>query len=176
LPKRGWYWYRNEYNPHSAAGMGPPAARPPRSNFPLTKTTLKSADGNGRCAKIIVTVVGQRGQGIEQFAAGDAERLHPAPGEFPNRPGDRVRSKSSDIAIRDGEAAMEFRFLLFRQNRDSRHVARTQRCNDYDSIHSAKPEVCCGQTPPVKPRPYVRFTGSIEAVSTTPANSVFGVK
>jgi beta-galactosidase len=38
-----------------------------------------------------------------------------------------------------------------------------------------EPKFIAGKTSPVKQRRYVRYTGPLEAVSTTPANSVFGL-
>jgi hypothetical protein len=95
------------------------------------------------------------------------------PGEFPTGPAIAFDPKS-DIAIRDGEAAMEFRSYY-----SGKTVIRATSPGLKDAtitINSlGEPKFVAGKTPPVKPRPYVRFTGSIEAVSTTPANSVFGV-
>ena len=55
--------------------------------------------------------------------------IESGPGEFPTGPSITF-APDSDIAIRDGKAAMEFRSYHAGQNRDSRHVARLEGRDD----------------------------------------------
>ena len=61
--------------------------------------------------------------------------IESGPGEFPTGPSITF-APDSDIAIRDGEAAMEFRSYLCRQNRHSRDIAGIERRDD--SNHFAR--------------------------------------
>lgn len=81
----------------------------------------------------------------------------------------------SDIAIRDGQAAIEFRSY------DSgKTVIRATSPGLADATIEitslGEPEFIPGQTPPVKPRPYVRFTGQPASVPATRTNLIFGLE
>ena len=72
LPKRQWYWYRNEYlhiPPPAWPSNGVPAALKLTSD----KTTLNSVDGTDD-AQIIVTVVDKDGKADQQLSARDPRR------------------------------------------------------------------------------------------------------
>jgi hypothetical protein len=170
LPKRAWYWYRNEYKkipPPEWPEGGTPAAL----KISADKTTLKSADGTDD-AQIIVTVVDGAGKALSNSPPVTLT-IASGPGEFPTGPAITFKP-DSDIAIRDGQAAMEFH---------SYYSGKTVICATSPGLKDATltitslggPRFITGKTPPVKSRPYVRFTGSIEALSTTPANSIFGL-
>ena len=83
LPKRQWYWYRNEYlhiPPPAWPGNGVPAAL----KLTADKTTLNSVDGTDD-AQTIVTVLDNDGKAHQQLPAGDADhRIRP--GRIPDRP------------------------------------------------------------------------------------------
>jgi hypothetical protein len=93
--------------------------------------------------------------------------IESGPGEFPTGP-TITFDPDSDIAIRDGMAAMEFR---------SYHSGKTIIRATSPGLKDATltitslggPKFIAGKTPPVKPRPYVRFTGP------RISNSVFGL-
>jgi len=70
------------------------------------KTTLKSADGTDD-AQIIVTVVDADGKALSNSPPVTLT-VESGPGEFPTGPAITF-DPNSDIAIRDGQAAMEFR-------------------------------------------------------------------
>ena len=98
LPKRQWYWYRNEYlhiPPPAWPGNGVPAAL----KLTADKTTLKSVDGTDD-AQIIVTVVDKDGKAINNCPPVTLA-IESGPGEFPTGPSITF-APDSDIAIRDG--------------------------------------------------------------------------
>ncbi len=155
LPKRQWYWYRNEYRhlpPPAWPGNGVPAAL----KLTADKTTLKSVDGTDD-AQIVVTVVDQDGKALNNCPPVTLA-VESGPGEFPTGPSITFAS-NSDIAIRDGSAAMEFRSYyagktVIRATSPGLKDAKIQ-------INSlGKPKFIAGKTPSVQPRPYVRFTGA----------------
>jgi hypothetical protein len=155
LPKRQWYWYRNEYlkiPPPAWPGNGVPAAL----KLTADKTTLASVDGTDD-AQIIVTVVDKDGKAINHCPPVTLT-IESGPGEFPTGPSITF-APDSDITIRDGQAAMAFR---------SYHAGKSVIRASSPGLQSATIEITSqggpkfipGQTPPVKPRPYVRFTGN----------------
>ncbi len=105
LPKRMWFWYRNEYL----------RIPPPEWPVPGTATALAletdtpgaiRADGTGD-TQLIVTVRDAAGKRLSNSPPVKLEIVS-GPGEFPT--GRAISfAPDSDIAIRDGEAAMELR-------------------------------------------------------------------
>ena len=155
LPKRQWYWYRNEYKkipPPEWPVEGTPAAL----KLTADKTTLQSADGTDD-AQLIVTVVDKDGKALSNSPPVTLT-IESGPGEFPTGPSITF-APDSDIAIRDGMAAIEFR---------SYHAGRTVIHATSPGLRDAKIEITTlgepqfieGKTPAAKPRPYVRFTGA----------------
>jgi len=169
LPKRAWYWYRNEYN-HIAPPAWPAGGRPAALKISADKTTLKSADGT-EDAQIIVTVVDAHGKALSNSPPVTLS-IESGPGEFPTGPSISF-APDSDIAIRDGQAAMEFRSFYA-----GKTVIRASSPGLKDAIISIRnlgqPKFIAGKTPPVKPRPYVRFTSQPAQFSTPLASSIFG--
>lgn len=105
LPKRSWYWYRNAY-----AGIAPP-------KWPLLGTAkalrltadrdiLGHADGRGS-VQLIISVLDSKGEEISNAPTVKLEILS-GPGELPTGRS-IVFDQDSDIAIRDGKAAIELR-------------------------------------------------------------------
>jgi len=153
LPKRQWYWYRNEYlhiPPPAWPGNGVPAAL----KLTTDKTKLQSVDGTDD-AQIIVTVMDKDGKAINNCPPVTLA-IESGPGEFPTGPSITF-APNSDIAIRDGQAAMEFR---------SYHAGKTVIRATSPGLKDAtiqitsrgEPKFTAGKTPAVQPRPYVRFT------------------
>jgi len=105
LPKRQCYWYRNAYR-----GVPPPEwptdGVPAALKFSADKTTLHSVDGTDD-AQLIVTVVDQAGKALTSCPPVTLT-IESGPGEFPTGPSITF-APDSDIAIRDGMAAMAFR-------------------------------------------------------------------
>ena len=79
------------------------------------------------------------------------------PGEFPTGPSITF-DPNSDITIRDGQAAMEFRSYYAGET-----VIRATSPGLKDAtikiVSLGEPKFIAGKTAPVKPRPYVPFTG-----------------
>ena len=170
LPKRAWYWYRNEYEkippPEWPVGGTPAALK-----ISADKTTLKSVDGTDD-AQIIVTVVDADGKALNNSPPVTLT-IESGPGEFPTGPSITF-APDSDIAIRDGEAAMEFRSYFAGQT-----VIRATSPGLKDATITitslGEPKFIAGKTPPAKQFSYVRFTGSPATVSATAASSIFGI-
>jgi hypothetical protein len=155
LPKRQWYWYRNEYlriPPPAWPSNGVPAAL----KLAADKTTLNSVDGTDD-AQIIVTVVDKEGKAISNCPLVTLA-IESGPGEFPTGPSITF-APNSDIAIRDGMAAMEFRSYY-----SGKTVIRATSPGLKDATlqitSRGEPRFIAGKTASVKPRPYVRYTGA----------------
>ncbi len=123
LPKRQWYWYRNEYlhiPPPAWPGNGIPAGL----KLTADKTT-SSVDGTDD-AQIIVTVVDRTASA--QNCPPVTLAVESGRAEFPTGPTSRSRpTRTSRFAT---AAAMEFRSYYAGKTVDPRHVARLEGCDD----------------------------------------------
>ena len=161
LPKRQWYWYRNEYL-HIPPPVWPSNGVPAGLKLTADKTTLQSVDGTDD-SQLIVTVVDKDGNAISNCPPVTLA-IASGPGEFPTGPSITF-APDSDITIRDGQAAMEFR---------SYHAGKTLIRATSPGLKDAtieitslgEPKFIAGKTPSVKPRPYVHFTAAPAPVST----------
>jgi hypothetical protein len=158
LPKRQWYWYRNEYR-HIPPPAWPSNGVPAALKLAADKTALGSADGTDD-AQIIVTVVDKQGAPLSNCPPVTLA-IESGPGEFPTGPSISFAA-ASDIAIRDGQAAMEFRSYyagttVIRATSPGLADATIQITTGHP-LAGRDPQFIAGSTPPVKPRPYVRFT------------------
>jgi beta-galactosidase len=170
LPKRQWYWYRNAYR-----NIPPPAW--PQSGTPagLLLTTdqpfLKSADGT-EDAQIIVTVVDRNGTPLSNSPPVTLT-IQSGPGEFPT--GRAITfAPDSDIAIRDGQAAIECRAYY-----SGSTVIRATSPGLPDASlviqSTGGPEFIAGKTRGSDPLPYVRFEKPMTATTNSKSNNiVFG--
>jgi beta-galactosidase len=161
LPKRQWYWYRNEYAkvpPPDWPVEGVPAAL----KMTADKTTLRSVDGT-EDAQLIVTVVDKEGRALNNCPPVTLT-IESGPGEFPT--GRSITfAADSDITIRDGAAAMAFR---------SYHAGKSLIRATSPGLKDAtaeitslgEPRFIAGRMPVVAARPYVRFTGANATVTT----------
>src|ERR1035437_5712096 len=153
LPKRQWYWYRNEYlhiPPPAWPGDGVPAAL----KLTADKTTLKSVDGTDD-AQIIISVVDKDGKALNNCPPVTLA-IESGPGEFPTGPS-IIFAPDSDITIRDGQAAIEFR-SYHAGNTVIRATSAGLKDATIQITSRGEPKSIAGKTPSVKPRPYVRFT------------------
>jgi len=160
LPKRQWYWYRNEYM-HIPPPVWPVEGTPAGLKLTADKTVLNSVDGTDD-ALLTVTVVDKDGNALSNSPSVTFS-IESGPGEFPT--GTNITFASdSDIAIRDGQAAIELRSYYA-----GKTVIRASSPGLKDSritiISKGKPSFKTGKTPPVKPRPYVRFTETATTIS-----------
>ncbi len=155
LPKRQWYWYRNE-NLHIPPPAWPGNGIPAALKLTADKTVLQSADGTDD-AQIIVTVVDKHGQPISNCPPVTLA-IESGPGEFPTGPAITF-APDSDIAIRDGMAAMEFR-SYYAGKTIIRATSPGLKAATIQIISHGDPKFIRGVTPSVKPRPYIRFLPS----------------
>ena len=105
IPKRSWYWYRNYFR-----GIDPPQwpaeGTPSALKIESTKTCNILSDGTDD-VRLNVKVLDADGKQVSNSP--DVElRVVSGPGEFPT--GKSIKfSRNSEIAIIDGECAIEFR-------------------------------------------------------------------
>ncbi len=167
LPKRQWYWYRNEYR-HIPPPPWPQRGVPAALRLASDKTTLRSVDGTDD-AQIIVTVVDQDGTPLSNCPPVTLA-IESGPGEFPTGPSITFEP-DADIAIRDGMAAMEFRSYFAGET-----IIRATSPGLQDATirltSLGEPTFVPGVTPPVKPRPYRRFS----VAPTSGASDQFGLE
>jgi hypothetical protein len=169
LPKRQWYWYRNEYR-HIPPPPWPVSGVPAALRITSDKTTLKSVDGTDD-AQIVVTVVDKDGTALSNSPPVTLA-IASGPGEFPTGPSITFEP-DSDIAIRDGAAAMEFRSYQA-GNTVLRATSPGLKGATITISSLGEPTFISGVTPPVKPRPYVRFQEQGLAGKRIPTNAAYG--
>ena len=170
LPKRMWYWYRNEYR-HIPPPVWPANGIPSALRLSADRTTIESVDGTDD-SQIIVSVVDKDGKALSNSPQVTLAIVS-GPGEFPT--GTSITfDPNSDIAIRDGEAAIEFR---------SYYAGKTVIKATSPQLKSAtivitsigKPIFIPGVTPPMNPLPYVRYTGAQVNLQYSPI-AIFGME
>lgn len=167
IPKRSWYWYRNQYL-HIPPPEWPQKGTPAKLALTVDKATIQDTDATDDC-QFLVTVQDASGKPISNSPP-VTFTIESGPGEFPtgrsitfNPPSNNPQS---DIVIRDGLAAMEFRSYYGGQS-----VIRASSPGLEDSTVTittmGDPPFIPGQTPLAPDRPYVRFTpsNSTESVS-----------
>ena len=153
LPKRSWYWYRNEYG-HQASPEWPVEGVPARLRLMASKTAGIRADGTDD-VQLIVTVLDKDGR---ELSNSPDVRLSvvSGPGEFPT--GRAIDfSADSDIRIMDGKAAIAFRAY---------YAGRTVVEATSDGLEPAQveleftgaPQYEEGKAWQTESRPYVRFS------------------
>ncbi|MEI8037968.1 MAG: glycoside hydrolase family 2 TIM barrel-domain containing protein [Verrucomicrobiota bacterium] len=152
IPKRAWYWYRNEYR-HIAPPEWPAAGTPAQLRLEADPMTLKVVDGTAD-THLQVTVLDGAGKELSNSMPVTLE-LVSGPGEFPTGPSITFDPKS-DIAILDGKAAIEFRSYhggasVIRATSPGLPPAQIT------IVSMGEPRWTQGVTPTVKPRPYARF-------------------
>ncbi len=152
IPKRSWYWYRNEYKQ-----VPPPIwlieGIPAQLKLEATKTDGVLTDGTDD-VQLIVTVLDASGKLLKN-APPVRLKLISGPGEFPT--GNSILfEENSDIRIMDGQAAIAFRSYyagkaVIEATSPGLEPAHIEICFVGAPVY--EPEV----TPSVKERPYVRF-------------------
>jgi beta-galactosidase len=161
LPKRQWYWYRNE-NLHIPPPAWPSNGVPAALKLTADKTTLNSVNGTDD-AQLIVTVLDKNGRAINNCPPVTLA-ITSGPGEFPTGPGITF-APDSDIAIRDGQAAIEFR-SYFAGKTVIRATSPGLKDATIAITSRGEPKFIPGKTPTVKPRPYLRFSAAQGNAST----------
>jgi len=158
LPKRQWYWYRNEYR-HIPPPAWPAPGTPARLQLTADKTVIRGTDALDD-AQVIVTVVNAAGQPISNSPPVTLT-IEAGPGEFPT--GAAITfGPASDIAIRDGQAAIEFRSYYAGTT-----VIRARSFGLQDApltvVTEGSPRFIRGKAPVVTARSYVRFSAASQS-------------
>ncbi len=157
IPKRSWYWYRNQYL-HIPPPEWPVNGTPAKLSLTADKTTIQGTDATDDC-QVLVTVQDNDGKAISNSPP-VTFTIESGPGEFPtgrsivfSPPSD---DPSSDIPIRDGQAAIEFRSYFGGQT-----VIRATSPGLEDGTITittvGDPPFVPGQSPLAPDRPYTRF-------------------
>ena len=158
LPKRQWYWYRNEYR-HIPPPPWPAPGSPARLRLTADKTVIIGTDALDD-AHVVVTVLDASGQPISNSPEVTLT-IECGPGEFPTGPSITF-GPDSDIAIRDGLAAIELRSYYAGTT-----VIRARSPGLEDAtltvVTEGSPRFVPGETPAVAARPYVRFSATGQA-------------
>ncbi|MBI2513276.1 MAG: discoidin domain-containing protein [Opitutae bacterium] len=155
LPKRQWYWYRNEYR-HIPPPAWPQPGVAAALQLSADKTTLRAVDGTDD-AQIVVTVVDKDGTPLSNCPPVTLT-IESGPGEFPTGPSITFAA-DSDITIRDGAAAIEFR-SYFAGDTVIRATSPGLKDAAIRIASLGEPKFVPGVTPPVRPRPYQRFSAA----------------
>ena len=153
LPKNSWYWYRNAYRhipPPDPARKGVAA----KVCLSADKTVITGTNGTDDI-KLMVTILDKDGHPLSN-SPDVTLRIVSGPGEFPT--GNSITfNDSSDIYIRDGKAAIEFRSYYGGPTVIEASSAGLQG----DSIRiqtTGLPLYIPGVTPTVQSRPYIRYS------------------
>jgi beta-galactosidase len=153
LPKRQWYWYRNAYR-HVPPPAWPAPGIPARLRLTADRTIIQGTDALDD-AQVVVTVLDAAGRPISNSPEVTLS-IEAGPGELPT--GRAITfGPDSDIAIRDGQAAIELRSY---DGGTTVLRARSPGLEEASLVleTSGGPRFVAGQTPTVAPRPYVRFS------------------
>ena len=154
IPKRSYYWYRNSY-----AKVPPPtwptAGTPAGLKLTSSTATLSAVDGT-QDAWLLVTVVDSSGKPISNNVPVTLT-IKSGPGEFPTGPSITFTppgsGSASDIGIRDGQAAIEFR--TYYSGVSIIEATSPGLASSSVTITSqGSPAWVEGTTPKVAPRPY----------------------
>lgn len=152
IPKRAWYWYRNEY-----AGVNPPEwskeGIPAQLKLETSQTTSVLADGTDD-VHLLVSVLDADGHLLSNSPKVQL-KLISGPGEFPT--GTSILFEpDSDIRIMDGQAAIAFRSYYAGKAIIEATSAGLKSARVVITFNGA-PTYKQGVTPTVKERPYIRF-------------------
>jgi beta-galactosidase len=152
LPKRSWYWYRNEYKK-----IPPPEWPQPgiaaKLQLTASNATISGTDATDDC-QLVVSVLDAQGKPISNSPPVTLS-VEQGPGEFPT--GRSITfNPGSDISIRDGMAAIEFR-SYFAGTSTIRATSPGLQDATLTITITGAPVFVPGQTPPVADRPYHAF-------------------
>jgi beta-galactosidase len=166
VPKRGWYWYRNAYA-HVAPPTWPSSGTPAGLKLTASDTTLSAVDGT-KDSLLTVTVVDSSGKPINNNVPVTLT-VTSGPGEFPTGPSITFRPPStdpqSDIQIRDGVAAIEFRSYSSGTSVITATSSGLQ-SSTVTITSQGSPAYVPGVTPPAPTRTYTRFSGGTPPQTT----------
>lgn len=152
IPKRSWYWYRNEYA-RVAPPEWPQEGTPAQLKLEASETTGVQADGTDD-VQLTVSVLDSDGRRLSNSPSVQL-KIVSGPGEFPT--GRSITfEKNSDIRILDGQAAIAFRSYyagtaVIEATSPGLAPARIE------ILFEGAPTYEPGLTPVAKERPYQRF-------------------
>jgi hypothetical protein len=154
IPKRSYYWYRNAY-----ANVPPPtwpiAGTPAGLKLTSSTTELTAVDGT-QDAWLLVTVVDASNTPISNNVPVTLT-VKSGPGEFPTGPSITFTppggGAASDISIRDGQAAIEFR-TYYSGTTIIEATSPGLASSSVTITSQGSPAWVEGTTPNVAPRPY----------------------
>jgi len=161
MPKNMWYWYRNEYK-HIAPPEPAVSGVPDKLKLTADKFVISNTDGTDDVF-LIVSVLNKEGKQLSNSPDVTLQVVS-GPGEFPT--GSSITfSNTSDIYIRDGKAAIEFR-SYYAGKTIIRATSMGLKSDSLVIITKGTPVFVEGVTPKVTERPYVRYTIQKEAVKS----------
>lgn len=153
IPKRSWYWYRNEYNQINPPEW-PEEGIPAQIRLEATKNSEVRADGTDD-VKLTISILDANGKELNNSPE-VAVKVISGPGEFPT--GNSILfNKDSDIRITDGKAAIAFRSFYAGTSVIKASSPGLQSAQ-IEINFVAAPVYEKGKTPTIKERPYIRFT------------------
>ena len=157
IPKRRWYYYRE-----TLGGVKHPEwpveGTPAKVVVTSDKTIIAHADGTDD-VQLTATIVDASGKELSN-SPDVTFRVVSGPGEFPT--GRSITfNKDSDIVIRDGKCAIDFRSYysgttVIEATSPGLESARIE------IVSKGGPEFVAGKTPVIENRPYVKFTGELK--------------
>jgi beta-galactosidase len=152
IPKRSWYWYRNQFL-HIPPPTWPRSGAAAQLALLADKLTIAGTDATDD-SQLMVTVENESGEPISNTPTVTLT-IESGPGEFPT--GRSITfDPRSDIAIRDGKAAIEFRSY-----QGGKSVIRATSPGLKDAAVTittiGEPAFVEGSTPLAANRPYVPF-------------------
>ncbi len=166
LPKRQYYWYRNAYA-HVPPPVWPIAGTPAALRITTSAPSIARADGTDD-VQVIVSVVDAQGRRLSNSPPVQLA-IEAGPGELPT--GRSITfAPDSDIAIRDGEAAIAMRSW----QAGVTHLRATSP-GLHDAVATVRtlsgPAFVAGKTPFAVDRPYVAYVAPLREL---PGDSTFG--
>lgn len=158
IPKRMWYWYRNEYR-NIAPPEWPTEGVPAQIRLTADKTRDIHTDGT-EDTYLHLTILDAAGKPISNSPSIELT-LVSGPGEFPT--GSSIRfDKDSDIRIADGQAAIEFR-SYYAGTSVIRATSPGLKSAEITLQFIGNSTFKEGKTPQVKERSYTRFVRENES-------------
>ena len=156
VPKRAYYWYRENYAGVPAPAW-PSAGKPAKIALSADKATLAAPDGTDD-AQLSITLLDDDGKPVSAVVPVTLSIVS-GPGEFPtgrsitfSPPG---KAEASDIFIRDGQAAIAFR--SYHAGATIVRASSPGLAEATLTLHTAgAPAFVPGATPSVPDRPYSR--------------------
>lgn len=166
LPKRAWYWYRNEYE-HVAPPAERTAGTPASVRLTASKNADIKADGTDD-VQLMATIVDAEGRELSNSPS-VTMRIIEGPGEFPT--GRSITfSPDSDIRIQDGQCAIALRSFYAGKTL----VEASSEALKADTITLSfigAPQYQPSLSPQIEDRPYVRYVRSDDQLQTYGTNN-----